>query len=338
MSSQAAATSSRTLALKDADTFLSRYVAPNGRVIRRDQGGDTVSEGQGYGLLLAYVANQQARFAQIADWTTRHLQQSNGLFAYHWSGGRVVSAAPAADADTQIAWALDLAGTQWHKRSYLAAAKRTALAVAQNEIGYDAHGHPTLTAGPWANQSGQPVTVEPGYWTYPADNSLARLTGDNRWKSLAAGDLSHLQVLSANGTRLPADWATETATVSPASPPGSPGTAAASGQDGLRALAWGACTAGAATLERHWWSLVASSASQAPLVRGLDGAPQNHDRSPLSAVAAAVAASAAGHPQERDELLNEADQIAQQYPTYYGWAWAALGRVVTVPGMLPGCG
>ena len=42
-----------------ARSFLARYVNPNGRVVRRDQGGDTVSEGQAYGLLLSQVAGDQ---------------------------------------------------------------------------------------------------------------------------------------------------------------------------------------------------------------------------------------------------------------------------------------
>jgi len=32
-----------------AESFLDRYVEPDGRVVRLDQGGDTVSEGQAYG-------------------------------------------------------------------------------------------------------------------------------------------------------------------------------------------------------------------------------------------------------------------------------------------------
>ena len=42
-----------------ARSFLSRYVDPDGRVVRRDQGGDTVSEGVSYALLLAQVAEQE---------------------------------------------------------------------------------------------------------------------------------------------------------------------------------------------------------------------------------------------------------------------------------------
>ncbi|MBV8429650.1 MAG: hypothetical protein JO244_00690, partial [Solirubrobacterales bacterium] len=40
-------------AVPAAQHFLDRYVLPDGRVERIDQGGDTVGEGQAYGMLLA---------------------------------------------------------------------------------------------------------------------------------------------------------------------------------------------------------------------------------------------------------------------------------------------
>ena len=40
-------------AVAAARHFLNRYVTPDGRVSRLDQGGDTVGEGQAYGMLLA---------------------------------------------------------------------------------------------------------------------------------------------------------------------------------------------------------------------------------------------------------------------------------------------
>ena len=43
-------------AQRSATAFLAAYVRPDGRVYRPDQGGDTVSEGQAYGLLLAEFA------------------------------------------------------------------------------------------------------------------------------------------------------------------------------------------------------------------------------------------------------------------------------------------
>jgi endo-1,4-beta-D-glucanase Y len=45
--------------------FLAKYVLPDGRVARPDQGDDTVSEGQAYGLLLAEVADEPAVFGRI---------------------------------------------------------------------------------------------------------------------------------------------------------------------------------------------------------------------------------------------------------------------------------
>ena len=35
-----------------AGQFLDEYVEPDGRVVRRDEGGDVVSEGQAYGMLI----------------------------------------------------------------------------------------------------------------------------------------------------------------------------------------------------------------------------------------------------------------------------------------------
>src|SRR5215472_14856734 len=71
--------------------FLATYVQPDGRVTRPDQGGDTVSEGQAYGLLLAEVAGDNGAFGRIWRWTHDHLQLPNGLFAYRADpAGRVL--------------------------------------------------------------------------------------------------------------------------------------------------------------------------------------------------------------------------------------------------------
>ncbi len=90
-----------------AARFLAAYARPDGQVVRPDQGGDTVSEGQAHGMLLAEVAADHAAFRRIWQWTRSHLQLSNGLFAWHAdAAGKVVSQQPASDADLLIAWAL----------------------------------------------------------------------------------------------------------------------------------------------------------------------------------------------------------------------------------------
>lgn len=339
-SSRPAAGSTQSRALADVRQFLRTYVASDGRVVRKDQGGGTVSEGQGYGLLLAFAAGDRPEFARIWHWTSANLQAGNGLFGYHWAGGRVVDPQPAADADSQIAWALALAGQHWHLAADTASAKRIAIAVAGTEIGYDDAGAPTLAAGSWAVPSNGPVTVEPGYWSYPADVALGRLTGDHRWQQLAAADASHVTALTSDGQTLPADWATigggHQTPVAIGAPGGGP--APQTGQDGLRALVWADCASATRPLDAKWWSQIASTASAGPLSRSLSGQPIDRDASPLSDVAAAAAAKAAGHAATAMTLLSAADRIDEKYPTYYGSAWTALGRVLLTTGLIPGCG
>src|SRR5207302_9757221 len=77
-------------AYDSARTFMRRYVEGNGRVVRRDQGGDTVSEGQAYAMLLAVALDDRGRFDTVWRWTRTHLQQPDGLLAFHWADGRVV--------------------------------------------------------------------------------------------------------------------------------------------------------------------------------------------------------------------------------------------------------
>jgi endoglucanase len=313
-------------------------VDPAGAVIRRDQGGDVVSEGQGYALLLAYAVGNHQLFATIWDWTRDHLQQEDGLFAYHWRSGQVLDSQPAADADTQIAWALVLAGDAWSVSSYTTAARRVASAIAEKEIGYDDEGNPTLAAGPWALAEGQALQVEPGYWTFPADAALAELTGDRRWEQLASADAAHLAAITEDGADLAPDWATLGNGTAP-EPAAAPQTSAppAAGQDGLRAFLWTACTPSTHPIARRWWRAIASTAELGPLTRSLDGAPGATGPSALSFVAAAAVAQVAGEDDRTAALLRLADRTASEHSTYYGDAWNALGHVLLTTDLIPGC-
>src|SRR5579875_560781 len=71
----------------DAAAFLATYVTTDGRVVRPDQGGDTVSEGQAYALLIAEASGDAARFATVWNWTRTHLLRPDGLLAWHWEHG-----------------------------------------------------------------------------------------------------------------------------------------------------------------------------------------------------------------------------------------------------------
>src|SRR5439155_5561670 len=90
-----------------ARAFLDAFVTSDGRVLRHDQGGDVVSEGQAYALLLAQVAGDRARFDAVWTWTDAHLTRADGLLSWHaGSDGSVLDTNSAADADVFAAWAL----------------------------------------------------------------------------------------------------------------------------------------------------------------------------------------------------------------------------------------
>src|SRR3546814_3373674 len=87
---------------REAADFLDEYVTAEGRVVRYDQGGDTVSEGQAYAMLLAVGSDDEARFATIWDWTEQNLQRSDWLLAWQWADGGVVDEAPADRKGTRL--------------------------------------------------------------------------------------------------------------------------------------------------------------------------------------------------------------------------------------------
>ena len=116
-----------------ADRFLSGYVDGDGRVVRHDEGGDTVSEGQAYALLVATTVGDEARFDQVWTWTRANLQRSDGLFAWRWAEGAISDASPATDADVDIARALAMAGDRFDRPELTDEARRVAAAVLEHE-------------------------------------------------------------------------------------------------------------------------------------------------------------------------------------------------------------
>ena len=312
---------------RSATAFLAVYARPDGRVYRPDQGGDTVSEGQAYGLLLAEVAGQPATFARIWQWTRAHLQLPSGLFAYHANAaGRLLSAQPASDADLLIAWALlryqGPNAAAWHSDG-----RRVAAAVLTDEVITGPGGTPVLTAGPWATS--RPASLDPSYWALPALTGLARLTGDQEWQQLADGAVALTNRLTAGGQDLPPDWAQLTASgvLAPAPAPNGSEPQTEYGLDAERTVVWFAvsCDPRASALASRWWALLRPPGRAQAIALRPNGVTVNPAAAPLPLVAAAAAAQAAGQQSADRRLLQRASAQQHSHPTYYGGAWAALG-------------
>lgn len=307
-----------------AQRFLDHYVSGSGRVVRHDQGGDTVSEGQSYALLLAGLVGDRPTFDRVWRWTREQLATPDGLLAWRWDGGRV-SRDPATDADLVTAWALQRSGDPATTRD---AARDAGAIVAEESVSVGSAS--VLTAGPWATRQ-VPAVVNPSYWALPAFDGLRGLVP--RMSRLGRDAVAVTSRLTDDGQKLPPDWAVLTAEGPRATPApgGSGGSLPKYGPDAQRTVVWFAasCDDRARALAASWWRILGAGAkheSAAALL--LDGTVVDADRTPLALVASAAAADAAGEHGRADGLLGEAAKLARQHPTYYGDAWVALGAAL----------
>jgi len=288
-----------------ATAWLHRYVQADGRVSRLDQGGDTVSEGQSYALVLALAVHDDATFDRVWRWTREHLQRPDGLLAYHASAtGQVLDRTPATDADLVVAWALLRHGDP--------AGGRISDAVRRLET-VSVGGRRVLAAGPWA--TGQPATLNPSYWAFPVLRDLARLEPRAGWGELADGASAVLAVLP---DPLPPDWARADGSVVRAEPSPDGARPTEYGPDAQRVLAWSAWSCVPA--DRAAARRAAPAVAQPVLSSDLRGRPVRRDASALAQVAASAAQETAGSAPHS----SAAASTAQRFPTYYGDAWVAL--------------
>ncbi|MBT1001932.1 hypothetical protein KIH31_04880 [Paenarthrobacter sp. DKR-5] len=318
--------------------FLARWVDDDGRVVRRDQGNDTVSEGQAYGMLIAVGVADQARFESIWGWTRTHLLRPDGLLAWRWAHGKVADAEPAADADLDAARALVRAGAVFNRPDWTESGVMLGRAVLGELTGWTG-GSRVLLPGAWATRD-ETSWYNPSYASPAAFAVLARASGDPRWIELDAGSRSVTQQLLQESP-LPPDWAllNGKGVALPAAGPGSEGGK-------LQRYSYDAARVAVRLAEscnsqdRSLSGMLAARLpSGSPLAAelSLSGSNLGTDRNPVAYVARASAFAAAGRPGKARADLAEAATLNSAHPTYYGAAWLALGRLMLASPALGGC-
>jgi endoglucanase len=319
-----------------ANRFLDTYVAPNGRVVRRDQGGDTVSEGQAYAMLAAAAIADRARFERVWSWTRQNLQRPDGLLSYRWQKGRVADPQPATDADLDAARALLLAADRFRRPAYRAEALRLADGILANET-TTVRKRRVLVAGPWGRS---PVTVNPSYFAPRAYQAIAAATRDRRWTQVAHGSRRLLTQLTTPD-RLPPDWARVTAKgrVRASGPPSELSQMPRYGFDAIRVPARLAesCEPKDRAIAAGLWPVLEKSGAGRAVELTVDGDPVSEARNGASLASAAAAAHAAGDDRAAQSLLEQAEAQDRRQPTYYGSAWIALTRLGLDGDRLGGC-
>jgi endo-1,4-beta-D-glucanase Y len=322
---------------ESARSFLETWVDDDGRVVRHDQGGDTVSEGQAYGLMIALGAGDEERFGAIWSWTEQNLMREDGLLAWRWQDGAVTGHDPAADADVDAARALVLAGERFGRADFTAAGQELAaqvldLMTAQTPLGR------ILLPGLWA-AGGPDYSYNPSYASPVSFLVLLDSSGDQRWRELIDGGRAVTAAL-LDESPLPPDWAQVTGDGQVHAMPGAGGQG-----DGVR-YSYDAARLPLRFAEsceepdRQLAARMLPALGRTPKLSAaldLGGSPLNEDQHPVAYLARAAVVASTGRLDDAHEDVREAEQIAGEFSTYYGAAWASAGRLMLETDTLGGC-
>jgi endoglucanase len=300
-----------------AQRFLSTYVSADGAVLRKDEKGDVVSEGQAYGMLIAELGGRPDLAHNIWTWTRQHLQRPDGLLSWNAAAdGTVRDPASATDADILAAYALlrydGPRSAPLHRDG-----SRIATAVLTHESASTPRG-PVPLGGPWAMGDDRPK-VDPSYWMPGVYAALDRMTGDQRWAQAATATVA---LVDKAGSDLPPDWALLDG--DGYTPTGGAGNRAQYGADAQRLPLWFGygCSRTARDIAARWWDRL--DHDPGALARGVTGTVYSGDRSVVALLGSAAAAAAAGDTSAATRLRGQAAETAQASPTYFGDAWLAL--------------
>ncbi|WP_337266562.1 glycosyl hydrolase family 8 [Oryzifoliimicrobium ureilyticus] len=192
--------------------YKEKFLDPSGRIIDNGNGNISHSEGQGYGLLLAYLADSPSDFEQIWYFTrTELLLRDDGLAVWKWDPSEtphVKDSNNATDGDLLIAYALALAGSSWSRNDYLAVAQKMAKSILSETV-VTVGGRTLLLPGTQGFTSSDrkdgPV-VNLSYWIYEALPVMKALAPSDSWDKLAADGLDLTDDAQFGPRKLPPEW------------------------------------------------------------------------------------------------------------------------------------
>ncbi len=197
----------------DWAAYRDRFVDQSGRVVDDANGRISHSEGQGYGLLLAFEAGDRVAFERIWSFTRDELLiRDDGLTAWKWDPDakpHITDVNSASDGDTLIAYALGLAGKAWGDAAYTDAARSLALAIGENLIAED-NGRALLKPGPAGFSAAETPdgleVVNPSYWIFEALPVLNELAPEYPWQALARTGVDLIDRARFGPSHMPSDW------------------------------------------------------------------------------------------------------------------------------------
>ena len=205
----ALAISQQALAGQAWDSYKSRFLMADGRIIDTGNNGVSHTEGQGFAMMMAVMNNDRTGFDKIWRWTEKNLRNpDNGLFYWRYNPAAadpIVDKNNATDGDTFIAWALLKAGNNWHDDGYLQASDSIVKAlVAHNVINFG--GYRVMLPGAKGFNLNSYVNLNPSYFIFPAWQDFANRSHLVVWRDLINDGQKLLGKMRFGNTQLPADW------------------------------------------------------------------------------------------------------------------------------------
>ena len=174
--------------------------------------GSVLSESQAYAMLRDVWSDDRTDFDRTWSWTADHLLRDDRLPAWLWRGGAVADQGTAADADTDMALALLMAGHRWQDPALVQAGTSIVSAIWRAEV-VSVRGRPVMAAGDWAKDGASDMlAVNPSYFAPYAYRIFAEVDPQHPWQALVDSSYDTLFQASAstlNSDRsagLPPDW------------------------------------------------------------------------------------------------------------------------------------
>lgn len=192
--------------------YKSRHIDPSGRIVDNGNGGISHSEGQGYAMVLAALADDRATFDRVWAWTQRELYApGSDLAAWKWdpkSLPHVSDPNNATDGDLLIAWGLSVGADRWNDEALRSAGRRIARAVWDETIIDSGFGRVLLPgrSGFDAGDRDDGPVVNLSYWVFPAIEAMAALAPEHDWAAVEASGRRLAEIARFGPLRLPTDW------------------------------------------------------------------------------------------------------------------------------------
>ncbi len=192
--------------------YVNGYVSAEGRVIDIANGEISHSEGQGYGLILAALADDRATFERIWSFTKTELMvRQDGLAAWRWEPNKrphITDSNNATDGDMLIAYGLLLGAEAWNNGHYSDLALPIIRTIGRTML-VEADGLPAILPGAEGfvreDSEGGPV-LNPSYWVFETFPAFAAVDPIIDWMAVSETGLDILRRAQESTSGIPADW------------------------------------------------------------------------------------------------------------------------------------